>query len=83
MLVKLANDGITTLLIESGPKLIESFDEADLIDELYMYTADIEIPNSTLKNPIDIDNDWILKTTRVLGSDELQVFERKELCLQE
>ena len=83
VLVKLANDGITSLLIESGPKLIKSFDEANLIDELYMYTADIEIPNSTLKNPIDIDNDWILKTTRVLGSDELQVFERKELCLQE
>ena len=82
VLIKLANDGVTSLLIESGPKLIKSFDEANLIDELYMYTADIEIPDSTLKNPIDIRDDWVLKTTRILGSDELQVFERKELCLQ-
>ena len=34
-------------------------------------------------NPININNDWVLKNTQILGGDELQVFERKELCLQE
>ena len=44
---------------------------------------DIDFPESRLKNPIEINDDWILKTTQILGADELQVFERKELCLQE
>ena len=83
VLLKLANDGVTSLLIESGPALIKSFDSYRLIDELYIYTADTKLPNSNLKNPIQINDDWILKTTKLLGSDELQVFEKKELCLQE
>ena len=83
VLLKLANEGITSLLIESGPKLMKSFYSHNLIDELYVYTADIELPNANLKNPIHINENWALKTTQVLGNDELQVFERKELCLQE
>ena len=83
VMLKLANEGITSLLIESGPKLIKSFHSHNLIDELYVYTADIDFPQSSLKNPIEINDDWVLKTTQILGSDELQVFERKELCLQE
>jgi len=83
VMLKLANEGITTLLIESGPRLIKSFHAHNLIDELYIYTADIDFPNSSLKNPIEINDDWVLKTTQMLGADELQVFERKELCLQE
>ena len=42
-----------------------------------------ELPQSDLKNPLKIDGSWVLKKTTILGSDELQVFERKELCLQE
>ena len=83
VMLKLANEGITSLLIESGPKLIKSFYSHNLINELYVYTADIDFPQSNLKNPIEINDDWVLKTTQILGSDELQVFERKELCLQE
>ena len=83
VILKLANDGVTSLLIESGPKLIKSFYDYNLIDELYLYTADIDFPDSRLKNPININNDWVLKNTQILGGDELQVFERKELCLQE
>ena len=41
------------------------------------------MPKSRLKNPLNVDNDWTLKTTKILGADELQVFERKALCLQE
>ena len=36
-----------------------------------------------VKIPINIKDDWILKRTQILGSDELKIFERKELCLQE
>ena len=68
---------------ESGPELIKSFDSQNLIDELYLYTAQIDLPESELKNPLILADNWILKNTSVLGDDELQVFERKELCLQE
>ena len=83
MLLKLANEGITSILIESGPELIKSFDRQNLIDELYLYTAQTELPKSELKNPLNLADNWVLKKTSMLGDDELQVFERKELCLQE
>ena len=83
MLLKLAIEGITSILIESGPELIKSFDSQNLIDELYLYTAQIDFPESELKNPLNLGDNWVLKKTSVLGDDELQVFERKELCLQE
>ena len=65
------------------PKLIKSFDEEKLIDEVYLYTSDMDIPKSNLKNPLNIDNDWSLKSNKMLGNNELRVFEKKELCLQE
>ena len=43
----------------------------------------MDILDSNLKNPLNIENDWVLKSNKMLGSNELQVFERKELCLQE
>ena len=74
---------ITSILIESGPKLIESFNKKNLIDELYIYTANNKIIDSNFKTPIDIESNWRLKTRKVLGDDELQVFEKEEMCLQE
>ena len=83
ILKKLANEGITSILIESGPKLIESFNNQDLIDELYIYTANDKIIKSDFKTPIDIHSNWRLKTIKMLGDDELRVFEREAMCLQE
>ena len=83
ILKKLANEGITSILIESGPKLIESFNSQNLVDELYIYTANNKVIKSNFKTPIDISSNWRLKTTKALGDDELQVFEREEMCLQE
>ena len=83
VLKKIANEGITSVLIESGPKLIKSFDQHKLIDEVYLYTSDIDIPQSNLINPLKIQDEWSLKSNKMLGSNELQVFKRKELCLQE
>ena len=82
VLEKLANEGITSVLVETGPKLISSFDNENLIDELYIYTAHDKLIESDFKAPINV-TDWKLKNSKILGSDELQVFERKELCLQE
>ena len=80
---KIANEGITSVLIESGPKLIKSFDQHKLIDEVYIYSSDVDIPHSSLVNPLRLDSEWLLKSNKMLGTNELQVFKRKELCLQE
>tara|TARA_Y100001935_G_scaffold50812_1_gene42376 strand:- start:23 stop:1111 length:1089 start_codon:yes stop_codon:yes gene_type:complete len=83
VLKKIANEGITSVLIESGPKLIESFDQHKLIDEVYIYSSYVDIPHSSLLNPLKLENEWLLKSNKMLGTNELQVFKRKELCLQE
>ena len=82
--VKIANEGITSVLVESGPKIINSLNDLNLIDELYIYTAEKKIKNANLVNPIKIDNKWKQKSSIVLGCDHLEVFEKeKKLCLQE
>ena len=62
--------------------MINSFNKEGLIDELYIYTAHDKLIESDFKMPIDM-KDWKLKTSKMLGSDELQVFEKGEACLQE
>tara|TARA_Y100001980_G_C14556502_1_gene348291 strand:+ start:9830 stop:10909 length:1080 start_codon:yes stop_codon:yes gene_type:complete len=80
---KVANEGITSVLVESGPKIISSLDCLNIIDELYIYTSENEIKDATLRNPIVINNNWKLKNSIMLGSDELQVYEKEILCSQE
>ena len=63
--------------------VIPSFNSQNLVDELYIYTANNKVIKSNFKTPIDISSNWRLKTTKALGDDELQVFEREEMCLQE
>ena len=84
ILQTLGKEGITSLLIEGGHKLINSFKQADLIDEVYVYTAPDNLENAELKNPIQISSNWKIRKDHALGSDHLIVAEkRKEKCLQE
>ena len=80
---KIANEGITSVLVESGPKIISSLNHLNIIDELYIYTSDSEIKDAVLLNPIEIDKNWKLKNSIILGCDVLQVYEKEDLCLQE
>ena len=84
MLDKLANQGITSLLVEGGPKVIEAFNHYDLIDEVYLYTSKDNLDNATLKNPLNIDSDnWIQTEEKYFENDKLTVVRKKELCFQE
>ena len=83
ILKKLGEIGITSVLIEGGRKVHESFFKANLIDEIYLYTSNKNIEGASLKNPLILDDDWILNNQIELDNDVLTINTKKELCLQE
>jgi len=85
ILIELANIGITSILLEGGPKLMDSFYKENLIDEIYQYTSSDSIDGSDeMKSPIEIDDNWDYKDQVNLDEDQLRIFQRKEIeCLVE
>ena len=84
ILVQLANIGVTSVLLEGGPQMIESFYKQELIDELYEYTSPQTLNGKNMQNPIQIDDNWSFKAKENLGEDQLVVYEKKEIeCLVE
>ena len=79
----LAKEGFCKILIEGGAELLNSFNQKDLIDEVYVYTSNNKLKNATLKNPLIINDTWNIKETLNLGDDNLIIATKKELCLQE
>ena len=47
----LAQEGILSIIVEGGQKVLQSFYDADLIDEIHMYTVPHELKDAKLKNP--------------------------------
>jgi len=82
-LIAIANEGVTTLLIESGPELIKSLMNENLIDELYLYSSNKNLKNADLKNPLKLSNKWKINFSKDIGEDNLINAERKLECLQE
>ena len=85
ILIELANIGITSVLLEGGPTIIDSFYKEGLIDEIYQYTSADNIDGSdNMKNPIKIDDSWDYKDGVSLNGDDLKIFQKKEIeCLVE
>ena len=84
MLDVLGQQGITTLLLEGGRKLVKSFMEQDLVDEIYLYTSKNNLDNGKLLNPIDInDENWTIINEKDFNNDRLVIARKKELCFQE
>jgi len=84
MLTALGRLGVTSLLIEGGELLLESFYEAGLIDEIYLFRSDKILNNAELHNPLQLTNDWEVKEVTQYGSDELTIAQKREIeCLQE
>ena len=54
----LGERGITTLMVEGGKKILESFINDDLINEIYLFTSNTTINESNLLNPLKIDEKW-------------------------
>ena len=76
-------EGITTLLIEGGTTVIESFISQDLIDEFHIYTSTIRLESGTLHSPEIDQHKWETTDIQTIGNDERKILKRKTECLQE
>ena len=74
---------ITSVILECGSELINSFLSLDLIDEFYLYTSMNSNSDLNIKNPFTIDEKWKVKNKQILDYDQLIILEKKEKCLQE
>ena len=83
ILKSLGEEGITSVLIEGGHEVLQSFSSADLIDQVYIYTSSHEFDNARLENPIQVDNEWKIIDEMSLGKDQLIIAEKGAECLQE
>ena len=83
ILMRLGELGITSLILEGGSELINSFLSLDLIDEFRLYTSMDINSDLDIKNPFIINENWKIKNERKLDNDQLLVLEKKEKCLQE
>ena len=83
ILIRLGQLGITSVILEGGSELIESFLNLDLIDEFYLYTSMNSNSDLNIRNPFTIDDKWKIKNKKVLDDDYLMILEKKEKCLQE
>ena len=83
ILKKIAREGVTSVLIEGGPKVHQSFIKENLIDEIYIYTSDKKIKGAMLKTPFVIDDSWTINEEVYLEEDLLTIMRKKEPCLQE
>ena len=83
VLESLAKEGITSILIEGGQKSLKSFLLADVIDQIFIYTAPDILNDAHLKNPIQLSDEWIISEGEKLGDDTLIIAEKGVECLQE
>jgi len=83
VLESLAKEGITSILIEGGQKILESFLSADVIDQIFIYTAPDILNDAHLKNPIQLSDEWMISEEEKLGDDTLIIAEKGVECLQE
>jgi riboflavin biosynthesis pyrimidine reductase len=78
MLVSMAKDGITSVLIEGGAQLVNSFLKENLVDELLLYTATALTLPGNVKNPFHFNNKWDKKEERIVGPDRFERFQIKK-----
>ena len=79
----LAKEGITSILIEGGQEVLNSFISADVSDQIYIYTAPKKLDDAQLKNPIQLSEEWSVVYEEPLGEDTLIIAEKGMECLQE
>ena len=82
MLEVIGKQGVTSLLIEGGQQILNTFYSNDLIDEMYIYSSKDTIKDASLMNPLKISEDWHVTDELDLIDDRLVVARKKDLCLQ-
>ena len=83
ILKSLAEEGILSVLVEGGCEVLQSFSSADLIDQIYIYTAAHNLASAGMKNPIQLSDEWTVMDEKSLGHDQLIMAEKGVECLQE
>ena len=82
ILNQLGEYGMNTLLIEGGQKIISSFLNENLVDEVYLYTSKNNLENAYLETPFELNQDWEVIKEENFEKDALLIARKKELCLQ-
>ena len=73
----LKHDGITSVLLEGGAELAQAFLDANLVDEIWVYTSPTEFGRG-MKAPDFISSGvWKAKKQQSFGEDSLTVYERE------
>ncbi|MDP6852858.1 MAG: bifunctional diaminohydroxyphosphoribosylaminopyrimidine deaminase/5-amino-6-(5-phosphoribosylamino)uracil reductase RibD [Candidatus Marinimicrobia bacterium] len=80
---KLGEKNVTSLLVEGGQEVLQSFLDADCIDRMVIYTAANELEKAELKNPLIIPENWVITIEDFLGEDRVIIAEKGVECLQE
>ena len=83
ILIRLGELGITSLIIEGGASIMNSFLSANLIDQFYLYSSISNNDDLDIKNPFTLSEGWNIIDKKILEQDELIILEKKEECLQE
>ena len=75
---ELASRGIGRLLVEGGAKVARSFLEADLVDQVALFTAPHELGPGGLAAPLELitEANYAAGAPILLGVDELRVYDR-------
>ena len=83
ILERLGEEGITSILIEGGPLLLNSFLDEGLIDKYYEFISIQNLENGNLLSPnLNLDI-WQEENVTILGQDKLVTYIKKVACLQE
>ena len=55
----------------------------ELIDQIYIYTSPEKLEGASLKNPIQLSDEWSIIKEEALGEDTLIIAKKGAECLQE
>ena len=80
VLEDMAGLGISTLMVEGGAEVAQSFLDFDLVDSLALFTSSTEVGTEGIQSPIVIDtvSDAFSKSRELaFGNDKLNLFHRK------
>ncbi|MCP5081916.1 MAG: bifunctional diaminohydroxyphosphoribosylaminopyrimidine deaminase/5-amino-6-(5-phosphoribosylamino)uracil reductase RibD [Alphaproteobacteria bacterium] len=77
-MAELAARGINRLLVEGGAKIAQSFLDADLVDQIVLFTAPHALGSGGVAAPLEWMNttDYITDEPILLGVDEMKVYDR-------
>ena len=75
----LANNGISSLMVEGGAHVATSFLDAGLVDEIALFSSKSVVGEDGIKSPVNqeqIPNDFTLVRSLQLGEDTLDIFRK-------